>query len=130
MNLTNRCPPLRARVDLLPLIDVIFLLLVFFLFLILNMSLNMGIEVTLPTTDQATTIQQQTLKISIDQQSQLYLGQHPVTLAELISSVQQLQAQTPRPILIYGDAQAELGMAIRVLESLETAGFKQIFFCH
>jgi biopolymer transport protein ExbD len=130
MNLTNHYPKTRARIDLLPLMDVIFLLLVLFMFLMLNMTLqhSIDIEVTLPTTVQANTVKQDTLQISIDQQGQLYLEHNPITLASLIGSVQQLQTIKPRPILIYGDERAGLGIAIKVLENLKTAGFTHVSF--
>ncbi len=130
MNLTNHYSKTRARIDLLPLMDVIFLLLVLFMFLMLNMTLqhSIDLEVALPTTVQANTVKQETLKISIDQQGQLYLEHNPITLTSLIGSVQQLQTIKPRPILIYGDARANLGIAIKVLERLKTAGFTHVSF--
>jgi biopolymer transport protein ExbD len=130
MNLTNHYSKTRARIDLLPLMDVIFLLLVLFMFLMLNMTLqhSIDLEVALPTTVQANTVKQETLQISIDQQGQLYLEHNPITLTSLIGSVQQLQTIKPRPILIYGDARADLGIAIKVLERLKIAGFTHVSF--
>ena len=128
MNLTNQYQPSKVRVELLPLIDVVFLLLVFFLFLMLNMSLQHSIAVHLPSVSTTATVQQESMQISIDKHGQLYLDHEAMPLAKLMTEVQRLQAKTSRPILIHGDTQTDLGIAITLLDQLKTAGFQQVSF--
>ena len=48
MRLTTGYEYKKARIELIPLLDVVFLLLVFFIYAILSMSVHQGVRVTLP----------------------------------------------------------------------------------
>ena len=43
----------RARIEILPLIDIVFLLLVFFIYAMLSMAVHRGVPVNLPTSSSA-----------------------------------------------------------------------------
>ena len=128
MRLTDRLEQPRARVELLPLIDVIFLLLVFFIFMMLSMTLQRGVEVNLPTADNAAIERAQTLQITIDRDGQLFLDGQPQTAVSLLPAIIRLQQRQSRPILIQGDAEADLGIAIELLGRLNAAGFHRVAF--
>ncbi|MCA1809797.1 MAG: ExbD/TolR family protein, partial [Kiritimatiellia bacterium] len=53
MKLSTGYETRKARVEMLPLIDVVFLLLVFFIYAMLSMVLHRGIKVALPEVGQA-----------------------------------------------------------------------------
>ena len=117
-----------ARIELLPLIDVIFLLLIFFIFVMLKMTLQTGINVDLP---QLVESQQQTEKrliISIKADNQIFINKQITTLEKVIENVLFLQQKTKLPILIRGDKKADLGIALTLLEKLRQAGFEQVTF--
>ena len=128
MRLTDRLEQPRARVELLPLIDVIFLLLVFFIFMMSSMTLQRGVEVKLPTADNAAIEKAQTLQITIDRDGQLFLDGQPQTAVSLLPAIIRLQQRQSRPILIQGDAEADLGIAIELLGRLNAAGFHRVAF--
>ena len=117
-----------ARFELLPLIDVIFLLLIFFIFVMLKMTIQSDIKVDLPQLIEST---QQTVKrttISIDAQNQIFINEQQTNLQTLVKNVLFLQKETKQPILIRGDKQSDLGIALTILDKLRQAGFKQVAF--
>lgn len=117
-----------ARFELLPLIDVIFLLLIFFIFVMLKMTMQDGISIELP---QAVDSQPQTkemLTISINQENKIYINQQQTDIDSFLSQVIELQNNNKQPILIRGDQQANLGIALSILDDLRTAGFEHVSF--
>jgi len=117
-----------ARFELLPLIDVIFLLLIFFIFVMLKMTMQNGISIELP---QAVASQSQTkemLTISIDKEDQIFINQQITDIDSFLGRVVDLQNNNKLPILIRGDQQANLGVALSILGDLRAAGFEHVAF--
>jgi biopolymer transport protein ExbD len=117
-----------ARVELLPLIDVIFLLLIFFIFVMLKMTLQSSITVNLPQSIESTKQSEDSLTISISSNNQIFINEQSCTLQDVVKKVSFIDKDTKRPILIRGDRQSDLGIALTILQKLRLAGFKQVAF--
>ncbi|MFC1467514.1 ExbD/TolR family protein [Verrucomicrobiota bacterium] len=119
----------KARVEMLPLIDVVFLLLVFFIYAFLSMVMHHGLKVELPKAGRATLNIEDYIAITIDRENRLFLNKDPIAEEALIPHVQALRAQNDAmPIFINGDKAAGLGTAVKILDLLQTAGFEKISF--
>jgi biopolymer transport protein ExbD len=123
-----------ARFELLPLLDVIFLLLIFFVFVMLKMTMQSSINIELP---QLVDSQQQTeelLVISIDSKNQIFINEKITTETLMLAQVISLQKDRKKqkeqtlPILIRGDKQADLGIALSILDKLRLSGFQHVAF--
>lgn len=126
LNKRHLSPP--ARIELLPLIDVIFLLLIFFIFVMLTMSVKSSIKIELP---QLVTTEQESrdlLSITIDANNVLYINEQLTTSEQLITRVSELQGRKKIPILIQGDQKSDLGIALQTLDRLRNAGYNEIVF--
>ena len=117
-----------ARIELLPLIDVIFLLLIFFIFVMLKMTLTSSIPVNLPQSVEKTQQTEEPLTISINAGNQIFINEQSCTLQQVVEKVALLQEKPKQAIVIRGDRQADLGIALTILDKLRLAGFKQIAF--
>ena len=117
-----------ARMELLPLIDVIFLLLIFFIFVMLKMTVQSSIPVELPQLVESTEQTEEFLTISINAGNQIFINEQSCTLQQIVIKASQLQKKQQQPILIRGDRQADLGIALTILDKLRQAGFKQVAF--
>ncbi len=117
-----------ARVELLPLIDVIFLLLIFFIFVMLKMTMQSSIPVELPQLVESKQQTEELLTITLDADNQIFINEQNSSLAELVEHVTLVQQSAPQAILIRGDQQADLGIALSILDKLRSAGFKQVAF--
>ena len=117
-----------ARVEILPLIDVVFLLLVFFIVMFINMTVQRGLPVALPEVSDPKIVSQAGLQITITDVGLISVEGLQVELDQLISHIKRIPDNAERPIIIQGDNQAELGIALQILEKLTQAGFSNIAF--
>ena len=117
-----------ARFELLPLIDVIFLLLIFFIFVMLKMTMQSGISVDLPQLIKSTQQTKESLTISINADNKIFINDQSRPLQEVVNTVVLLQKENKQPILIRGDQHSDLGLSLDILGKLRSAGFKQVTF--
>jgi biopolymer transport protein ExbD len=120
----------KARVEMLPLIDVVFLLLVFFIYAMLSMVMHRGLKVDLPTAGLAQLDTQQYLNITITADNRIQLDGTETTLEALIPQVSDrlIAMGTETPLYIEGDTAADLGVAITILDRLQAAGIEKVSF--
>lgn len=117
-----------ARIELLPLIDVIFLLLIFFIFVMLKMTVQSSIKVDLPQLVESTQAPQKMLTISINAHNKIFINEQSSSLEMALEQVMILQKNNKLPILIRGDQKADLGIALSILDKLRVAGFEHVTF--
>lgn len=119
-----------ARIEIIPLIDIMFFLLAAFMLVSLSMVNMKSVRVNLPT---ATTANADTRKdfinISIDRAGALFFDKQPVGPNEL---VQQLAAwrgtNASVRVFISGDQEARHGDVIRVLDLVRSTGIEKVAF--
>ena len=118
----------RARIEIIPLIDIIFFLLATFVMVSLAMVKNKGIPVNLPV---AATAQPQDRKdfasISITDKDEVFFNKQIVTPVELEANLKALLEQNAEPkIFINGDTDAKYGKAVEVLDTARRLGITKI----
>ena len=128
MQLVEKNNVQSARIEILPLIDVVFLLLVFFIVMFINMTVQQGLPVTLPELSTPKMIKQDSLQVAINDAGLITVDGTPVSLSQLDHYLKKISHFPQRPIIINGDRKTELGTALQVLETLTLAGFSNISF--
>jgi len=119
----------RARVEMIPLIDIVFLLLVFFIYAMLSMVVHRGVKVELPAAFTAQTDRRDYVGITIGADNAIYFDKQKVSAAELPARVKAaMQEKGDVPVFVSGDVRADLGVAIQVLDLLRQAGIKEVSF--
>ena len=116
----------RARIELVPMIDVLFFMLVFFmLFSTLN-GAQTGVPIDLPKALHLGDVEQNTIVISITSDSQIYLGKQLLELDELKSKVgQQLQSDPATRVIIRPDAVVSYQAIVQVMDALASIGVEK-----
>jgi biopolymer transport protein ExbD len=117
----------RARIEIVPLIDVVFLLLVFFIYAMLSMTVYRGLRVSLPHA-AGETEKMETLIIAIGEDNTLWVDEYPVTLTEAVTLARTRVTDETQPVLISGDRRADLGVSIELLSALREAGIESVSF--
>lgn len=116
----------KARIEIIPMIDIMFFLLVFFIMATLHMIPDAGIASRLPTSATAQTLPKPQLTLAVDAQGLIHLKQQTLSAAELEA---QLRAQ-PHPdelqITIAGDGEVALQKLIVVMDACRAAGVTHI----
>ncbi len=118
----------KARIEIIPLIDIIFFLLATFVMVSLAMVKNRAIPVNLPAA--ATGAPQERAEfaaITIDAQGGIFFNKQPVNPEQLDAALRTLLASNPDPkVFINGDRKTEFGAAITVLDQVRAAGITKI----
>ena len=118
----------EARVELVSLMDVMFLVLVFFVYSIFDMAVHHGLKVDLPTAI-GTLEKGERVVVTIDAQDALQLNGRPLSQDDLVEEVRRLVTlRKETPVLISGDRKASLGMGIELLSRLKAAGVEKASF--
>ena len=113
----------RARIEIIPMIDVVFFLLVFFMMASLSMTVNRGLPVNLPRAATGTTPPAETAAITVARDGQAYLDREPVTRAVLGERLRGLVGANPTlAIVITADEAVAHGHVVDVLDEVRTAG--------
>ena len=124
---SNITPP---RIEMLPLIDIVFLLLVFFIYAMLSMAVQRGMELDLPKSSQTEQTKESPLSLSIRKEETtlaLYLNKQPVTLTELQHHLTTLQSNPKPPqILIFAEKHITYQQLYLILDELKKAGVNDI----
>lgn len=122
----------HARLEMLPLMDIVFLIMIFLVYAMLSMVVHMGMPVALPTSKSAQPEQIITLAVSIQDNGSIWLDKNPTNLenlpAEIWSQINKRGAHSnEEPIVqIFADARLPYQMLFNVLDVLKTAGFKKV----
>ena len=113
-----------GRLDIAPLIDVVFLLLIFFM-LTSSFIFQPGIRVNLPRAVTSEILQKEMLVVVITEGNEIFISERPITRDELVSRVT-LAAQDGQSLLIKADKQADLGKVIEIWDICRQFDVKRI----
>jgi len=119
----------RARIEIIPLIDVIFFLLATFVLFTLSLNKSNGVKVNLPVSETAQPRDPNgTATVSVTDEGTLAWNKDPVTLDEFLVRLQQYHRDEPDGrILINGDEKAFFAQAVYVFDQARIAGFTKVF---
>ena len=113
-----------GQIDIAPLVDVIFQLLIFFM-LSSSFTFQSGINVKLPKAITSDIIKEENLIITITSENVIYLNNTVITLKELKERLEQPHNQN-RPLLIKADRRASVGRIVDVWELCRNLGIERI----
>ncbi len=119
-----------ARIEMLPLIDIVFLLLVFFIYAMLSMAVHRGMELNLPESSEAEISTETPLSLSIQagqSEPDIFLGEQAIPLQELGKQLA-LANDAPEPpqVLIFAEETLPYQQLYLVLDELQKHGLNNI----
>jgi biopolymer transport protein ExbD len=120
----------RARIEIIPLIDVIFFLLATFVLFTLSLNKSNGLPVTLPESETGVPRDPAgTATVTVMGDGALAWDKEPVTLDEFLTRLRTFHLQHPDPdahLLINGDAEALFSTAAYVMDEARKAEIKKV----
>jgi len=117
----------RPRIEMLPLIDVVFLLLVFFIYAMLSMAVHRTLPIALPKSGTAEINNRPQVAVSITLEGNIYLDKKPVKLIELQEILQSMaMADKEKGVQVFADRLVEYQRLFMVLDSIKKAGISGI----
>jgi len=116
-----------ARIEMIPLIDVVFLLLVFFIYAMLSMVIHRGIPVNLPQSKTALTDKKDYISLTITREGDVYLDKTKVSLPELGSLlVRKKEANPDLRVFICGDRKSCYEKVVELLDVVRESGLTRV----
>jgi biopolymer transport protein ExbD len=116
-------PRKPARIEIIPMIDVMMFLLVFFVLISLNSLPSRGVKVALPyAADAAHLDVPKRITLTLTAEGEVYLDGMRISLNDLSDQLQQLERANKLTVIIAGDQSAKLQPLVSVLDALKRAG--------
>ena len=113
----------KARIEIIPMIDTMFFLLVFFMIATLAMTIQHGMPVSLPTAESSTDKITEYVSLTLTREGLLYYNKEAITLQELEMRLANLQQSSSDPsLLINADEQVPHGQVIQVMDLIRLSG--------
>ena len=110
------------RAPLTPLIDIVFLLLVYFL-LTTNFMVDEGIKIKLPQAKASAPQTEKEITVYVDRQGRAYLDNKETALNELFDRLQEMiEKNRDRLVVIKADRGVVINKAVRVMDVAKAAG--------
>jgi len=113
----------RARIEIIPMIDVMMFLLVFFVLISINVLPALGLKIVPPgsaTPDKI--LDKVRITIGIDKDGKTYIDGTPVDLADMAAKLKSMVGDKPSSVVISGDEGSPLQNLVAVMDVLKVAG--------
>lgn len=118
----------RARVEMTPIMDVVFLLLVFFIYAFMTMTVQRGLKVDLPRAD-GSPVQRDAIQIVLSAADEVLLdGRTPMAPAAAVDAAVLRHETLGLPVVIRADRKAHVGPALELMADLRAKGVEQITY--
>jgi biopolymer transport protein ExbD len=130
MNVASPIPKKHARIEIIPLIDIMFFLLASFMMVSLSQTTMKGMKVALPVgASGKTQSKKDYVSLSVDKDGYTYFDKEKIPLEEVLPRLRKIYATNPEAkIFIRGDRDALHGNVTRVLDQIRSSGFTKISF--
>jgi biopolymer transport protein ExbD len=122
----------RARIEIIPLIDIIFFLLATFVMVSLSMTKNQGLIVPLPSASTAASLgdaaeMDKAVTLSVNEKGELFFNKDKITIAQLPLKLQALKTVSKEPkVLINGAAKVPFENVVSVFDEVRRAGIGKV----
>lgn len=131
MKIANPVVVKKARIEVIPLIDIMFFLLAAFVLVSLTMVRQLTVEVNLPQAIAAASrnMESEMIAIALDESGFIWYGDEQVSLADLRQRVREEVAQNSQvPIQISGDRNVSYGAMADLLQQVRSCGAQKVAF--
>jgi len=130
MQVTSPIPKHHARIEIIPLIDIMFFLLASFMMVSLSQVTMKGMPVHLPSGSSGEVQSKKDyISLSVDKDGYYYFDKQKIALEEILPKLQQLYRTNPdAKVFIRGDMEAVHGNVTRMLDQIRSSGFTKLSF--
>lgn len=116
----------QTEINLTPMLDVTFILLIFFI-VTASFIKEAGIEVNKPPAATAEPKERANILIAIDQHNQVWINRRVVDTRAVRANVERLLAENPQgSVVIQADEKSENGVFVKVMDQARLAGVENI----
>jgi biopolymer transport protein ExbD len=130
MKIGSPLPHKKARIEIIPLIDIMFFLLASFMLASLSMMRLQSIKMDLPTATVAKRdFKPDIVNVGVDREGNVFIDKKMVSQVELQNFLSnRFRINTNVPVYISGDKNATHGTVIGVLDLVRRQGIQKVSF--
>lgn len=130
MKIVSPLPQKKARLEIIPLIDIMFFLLASFMLVSLSMTKQRTVSVNLPAAASGqTNLKPDNISLAVKADGQLFIEKQPIALDALETMLKdKLKTNKDLPVFISGDAATPHGAMIVVLDYVRRCGVTKVAF--
>lgn len=115
-----------AQIDMTPMLDIVFIMLIFFIVTTVFVK-QAGIEVNKPDANQAIKPKNANIFIAITADGDVWMDKREVEVESVRANIERLLAEQPTDIvIIQADEESEHGVVIKVMDQVKAAGINRI----
>ncbi|MCJ7615866.1 MAG: biopolymer transporter ExbD, partial [Desulfobacterales bacterium] len=115
------------RIEMLPLIDIVFLLLVFFIYAMLSMAVHRGLPVLLPASSTAEIEKNSTLSVTVKTDATIYVDEKLISIEDLAAFLKKkAEIDKDTGVLLFAEKTLSYQKLFRVLDQIRIAGLNRI----
>lgn len=116
----------KARIEIIPMIDIMFFLLVFFIMLTLHMIPNAGMKTELPTSAVAAALPPPTVLVTLSADGNVSVDGHDLSAAALTAMLRARSDASRTVVTIAGAKQATVQKLIDTMDACREAGVSHV----
>ena len=118
--------PRRPRIEMLPLIDTVFLLLVFFIYGMLSMAVHHSLPVKLPSSSTAKVDKSEFVTVTVKSDGSVFVNKARVSMDNLSQVLREFPEKERRGALLFADKTVSYQTLFSVLDRIRQAGINRI----
>jgi biopolymer transport protein ExbD len=122
-------PRKKARIEIVPLIDIMFFLLATFVMVSMSMTKNQGMQVQLPgaSTAEKQESDDKSVALTVMENGEIFFNKEKITAAQLPFKLQTLKATSKDPkVMVSGAAGADFKNVVAVLDEARKLGITKV----
>jgi biopolymer transport protein ExbD/biopolymer transport protein TolR len=124
-NASGRTQASIAEINITPLVDVVFVLLI--IFMVTAPVLQSGIEVNVPKTRTVKEITEERMVISINKDQRVFLGNDPININEIKAKLRQkIRDPQHQSVFLRADQDVPFGAFATVMDAVKQAGITNV----
>jgi biopolymer transport protein ExbD len=115
-----------AAINLTPLIDMVFILLIFFA---VNSTFVRfpGVDVDQPSAQTSVVQKNQTILVAVTAADEVWIDKQRIDVRRLRSAIERLYVETPdAPVVVLADQEADAGTVVQVIDQARLAGASRV----
>lgn len=115
------------RIEMLPLIDIVFLLLVFFIYAMLSMAVHRSLPIALPKSGTTEVDTRTSIAVSVTLNGLVYVDKVPTELSDLEGLLRnKSETEKDTGVQVFADRLVEYQRLFMVLDSIKRSGISKI----
>jgi biopolymer transport protein ExbD len=122
----HAAPPEDTGIDLTPMLDVIFIMLIFFI-VTTTFVREAGIQINRPAAETAVKQEQSNILVAISPEGEIWIDGQRVDIRELRGLIRKLKSENPEAaVIIQADRDARAGLLVQAMDQARLAGVRDV----